>query len=108
MDREFVQPELVRLGAIILHVATHAIRVPGLVALTPDALCGAGWISMFDEAVVGGLAGALAHNWITSGELGQPTMAYAKRAVNTTEARRLAGRCTVNEYLAVHDIDTIL
>jgi predicted dehydrogenase len=48
------------------------------------------------------------HDKITSGELGQPTMAYAKRAVNTTEARRLAGRCTVNEYLAVHDIDTIL
>jgi predicted dehydrogenase len=45
---------------------------------------------------------------ITSGEVGEPTLAYAKRAVNTTEARRLAGRCTVNEYLAVHDIDTIL
>jgi predicted dehydrogenase len=45
---------------------------------------------------------------ILAGELGTPTMAYAKRAISTTEARRLSGRCTVNEYLSVHDIDTIL
>ncbi len=48
------------------------------------------------------------HQKVIGHELGETTMAYAKRTVNATEARRLAGRCTVNEYLGVHDIDTIL
>ena len=44
----------------------------------------------------------------TGGELGQPTTAFMKRACTVGEARRLYGRCSVNEYLAVHDIDFLL
>jgi len=45
---------------------------------------------------------------IVSGEVGTPTMAFGKRTVNSIEATRLAGRCTVNDYLSIHDTDTIL
>jgi predicted dehydrogenase len=45
---------------------------------------------------------------IEAGEVGTPTMAYGKRAVSSPEAHRLAGRCTVNDYLSIHDTDTIL
>ncbi len=45
---------------------------------------------------------------VVSGEIGTPTMAFGKRTVNASEARRLAGRCTVNDYLSIHDTDTIL
>jgi len=48
------------------------------------------------------------HQQVESGVLGRITSAYAKRALGAWEARRLAGRCTVSQYLAVHDIDTIL
>jgi predicted dehydrogenase len=48
------------------------------------------------------------HQMIVEDKIGQPTMAYAKRAARSTEARRIAGRCTVNQYLSVHDIDVIL
>jgi predicted dehydrogenase len=43
-----------------------------------------------------------------SGELGEPSTAYMKRACTVQEARRLYGRCSVNDYLAVHDIDFLL
>jgi predicted dehydrogenase len=43
-----------------------------------------------------------------SGELGVPTTAFMKRACRIEEARRLYGRCSVNDYLAVHDIDYLL
>lgn len=43
-----------------------------------------------------------------SGELGIPTTAYARRSTTVNGARRLRGRCSVNEYLAVHDMDFLL
>lgn len=43
-----------------------------------------------------------------AGHLGTPATAYMKRACTVEEARRLYGRCSVNEYLAVHDIDFLL
>lgn len=48
------------------------------------------------------------HQKVIEGEIGYLTMAFAKRLVRRAEARRIAGRCTVNEYLSVHDVDTIL
>ncbi len=42
------------------------------------------------------------------GELGEPLTAYMRRACPVEEARRLSGRCSVNDYLAVHDIDFLL
>jgi len=48
------------------------------------------------------------HDRVVRGELGELTMAYAKRAVSRLEARRLGGRLTVNSYLSIHDVDTIL
>jgi UDP-N-acetylglucosamine 3-dehydrogenase len=44
----------------------------------------------------------------SSGELGVPTTAFMKRACRIEEARRLYGRCSVNDYLAVHDIAFLL
>lgn len=44
----------------------------------------------------------------TRGDFGQLTNVYARRSVPYYEARRLYGRCTVNDYLAVHDLDMIL
>jgi predicted dehydrogenase len=43
-----------------------------------------------------------------SGALGQPATAFMKRACTVDEARRLYGRCSVNQYLAVHDLDYLL
>lgn len=43
-----------------------------------------------------------------NGQYGIPATAYAKRACKLSEARRLQGRCSVNEYLAVHDFDFLL
>ena len=43
-----------------------------------------------------------------SGELGAPRTAFVKRACRVGEAVRLSGRCSVNEYLAVHDLDFLL
>jgi UDP-N-acetylglucosamine 3-dehydrogenase len=43
-----------------------------------------------------------------SGDLGVPTTAYTKRSCTVDEARRLYGRCSVNEYLAVHDMDYLM
>lgn len=45
---------------------------------------------------------------LQAGELGKPTMVFASRACTKAEARRVGGRCNVNQYLSVHDIDTIL
>ncbi|RST60641.1 Gfo/Idh/MocA family oxidoreductase [Siminovitchia terrae] len=42
------------------------------------------------------------------GELGLPINAYSRRAVRKSEGYRLNGRCSVNEYLGVHDIDFLL
>ena len=43
-----------------------------------------------------------------SGELGIPTTAYTKRSCTVDEASRLYGRCSVNQYLAVHDMDYLM
>jgi predicted dehydrogenase len=43
-----------------------------------------------------------------SGDLGVPATAYTKRSCTVHEARRLYGRCSVNQYLAVHDMDYLL
>lgn len=43
-----------------------------------------------------------------SGELGIPTTAYTKRSCTVNEAGRLHGRCSVNQYLAVHDMDYLM
>lgn len=48
------------------------------------------------------------HDRAASGALGTLTNAYARRSCRYSEARRLRGRCSVNQYLAVHDIDTLL
>ena len=45
-------PSLIRVDAIGLHVATHTIRMLGLITLTEDALGGAGWVSVLGETVV--------------------------------------------------------
>lgn len=42
------------------------------------------------------------------GELGLPINAYTRRAVRKSEGYRINGRCSVNEYLGVHDIDFLL
>ena len=43
-----------------------------------------------------------------TGALGLPINAYSRRAVRKSEGYRLNGRCSVNEYLGVHDIDFLL
>ena len=43
-----------------------------------------------------------------AGWFGDVTMAYARRACPMSEARRLNGRCSVNEYLGIHDVDLLL
>jgi UDP-N-acetylglucosamine 3-dehydrogenase len=48
------------------------------------------------------------HDRVVSGSLGPLTMGFAKRACGLPEARRLGGRLTVNSYLSVHDVDTLL
>jgi UDP-N-acetylglucosamine 3-dehydrogenase len=45
---------------------------------------------------------------VDSGDLGQLTNAYARRSVRYSEGRRLYGRCSVNDYLGIHDIDQLL
>ncbi|RNB80219.1 gfo/Idh/MocA family oxidoreductase [Brevibacillus fluminis] len=42
------------------------------------------------------------------GDLGLPINAYSRRAVRKSEGYRINGRCSVNEYLGVHDIDFLL
>ena len=48
------------------------------------------------------------HNQVAAGTLGQITNAFARRACRLSEGRRLYGRCSVNQYLAVHDMDFLL
>lgn len=48
------------------------------------------------------------HERVVRGDLGALTMGYAKRASVIDEARRLGGRLSVNAYLSVHDVDTLL
>ena len=43
-----------------------------------------------------------------SGEFGQLVNAFARRAFRKMEARRIGGRCNVNQYLASHDVDYLL
>jgi predicted dehydrogenase len=50
----------------------------------------------------------MAHDKVASGELGMITNAYLRRSCTLAEGRRLAGRCSVNEYLAPHDFDLLL
>ena len=45
---------------------------------------------------------------LTSGMVGSLMSAYGRRNASRTEARRLSGRCSVINYLTVHDIDQIL
>lgn len=51
---------------------------------------------------------AAVHDQVAAGALGPLTNAYARRTIKYSEAYRLGGRCSVNEYLAVHDIDAVL
>lgn len=51
---------------------------------------------------------AMAKARFAAGEMGVPVTAYAKRVCDLDEAWRLHGRCTVNEYLGVHDIDYLI
>jgi predicted dehydrogenase len=50
---------------------------------------------------------ALKHRF-DSGDLGVPRVATTRRACTVDEALRLKGRCTVNDYLAVHDFAYLL
>jgi predicted dehydrogenase len=43
-----------------------------------------------------------------SGELGIPHTAYAARYLNISEARRFKARCSVNQYIACHDLDFLM
>lgn len=45
---------------------------------------------------------------INSGALGQVLSIYSRRIAYVTEARRLGGRVSAEQYLAVHDLDLIL
>jgi len=45
---------------------------------------------------------------IAQGAIGRPLVCYARRNASITEARRLAGRVEVEEYISVHDIDLAL
>ncbi len=44
----------------------------------------------------------------SNGVLGEPINAFTKRVAKKSEAHRLNGRCSVNAYLGVHDIDFLL
>jgi predicted dehydrogenase len=48
------------------------------------------------------------HNQVAAGKLGEITNAFARRSCRLSEARRLYGRCSVNQYLGVHDMDFLL
>mgnify|MGYP005835359747 CR=1 FL=1 len=48
------------------------------------------------------------HEQVVTGTLGQVTNAFARRSCRLSEARRLYGRCSVNQYLFVHDMDFLL
>lgn len=48
------------------------------------------------------------HQAVTQGEIGTFLSAYARRNATIQEGRRLGGRTSVINYLAVHDIDQIL
>jgi predicted dehydrogenase len=48
------------------------------------------------------------HNQVVAGTLGDITNAFARRSCRLSEGRRLYGRCSVNQYLAVHDMDFLL
>lgn len=45
---------------------------------------------------------------IAQGEFGTLINAFARRAFRRMEPRRIGGRCTVNQYLASHDVDYLL
>ena len=42
---------------------------------------------------------------VEDGTVGKPLVCYARRNAPIQEARRLGGRCEVEEYISVHDID---
>jgi len=42
---------------------------------------------------------------VDEGTIGKPLVCYARRNAPIQEARRLGGRCEVEEYISVHDID---
>jgi len=42
---------------------------------------------------------------VDDGTIGKPLVCYARRNAPIQEARRLGGRCEVEEYISVHDID---
>ena len=42
---------------------------------------------------------------VDDGTVGKPLVCYARRNAPIQEARRLGGRCEVEEYISVHDID---
>ncbi|UCB45698.1 MAG: Gfo/Idh/MocA family oxidoreductase [Spirochaetota bacterium] len=42
---------------------------------------------------------------VDDGTIGKPLVCYARRNALIQEARRLGGRCEVEEYISVHDID---
>lgn len=45
---------------------------------------------------------------IQDGRLGKITNIYTRRITRQASANRFKGRCTINEYLAVHDLDLML
>ncbi len=45
---------------------------------------------------------------IQDGRLGKITNVYTRRITRQASANRFKGRCTINEYLAVHDLDLML
>ena len=51
---------------------------------------------------------AAIHKAITNGEIGTFLSAYARRNATIQEGRRLGGRTSVINYLAVHDVDQML
>jgi predicted dehydrogenase len=50
----------------------------------------------------------MAHEQVASGDHGVITNAFLRRSCTLAEGRRLAGRCSVNQYLAPHDFDLLL
>lgn len=48
------------------------------------------------------------HDQVAAGKLGRLTNAFARRSCRLSEGRRLYGRCSVNQYLGVHDMDFLL
>jgi predicted dehydrogenase len=49
-----------------------------------------------------------ARDAVRSGELGPLTHVFARRSTSAADARRLAGRVSVVQYLGIHDIDALL